>query len=158
MGTESLRPSASERINSPSVTSSPMASGSFGAAKMLTPFLQVSSYVIAHNSVELTRLDQSNLTPCNRRTAVSAYPILHPPFSFFKQMNSLWRHGTLNALTKPRFAWMPHADRVSADRLAREIVEDLEAALEQFRKIAEDLEEKNAATPAPIVQRPAPSL
>jgi hypothetical protein len=34
--------------------------------------------------------------------------------------------------------------------IAREIVDDLEAALEQFREIAEDLEEKNAATPAPI--------
>jgi hypothetical protein len=42
--------------------------------------------------------------------------------------------------------------------IAREIVDDLEAALEQFREIAEDLEEKNAATPAPIVQRPAPRL
>jgi hypothetical protein len=34
--------------------------------------------------------------------------------------------------------------------IAREVVNNLEAALEQSREIAEDLEEKNAATPSPI--------
>jgi len=53
MGTESLRPSASETINSSSVTSSPTASGSFGLSKVLIPFLQVSSYVVTHNAVNL---------------------------------------------------------------------------------------------------------
>lgn len=41
---------------------------------------------------------------------------------------------------------------------AREIADDLEAALEQLHEIAEDLEEKSAATPAPIVRRPASRL
>jgi len=59
MGTESLRPSASETINSSSVTSSPTASGSFGFSKVLIPFLQVSSYVVTHNAVNLVQFVMS---------------------------------------------------------------------------------------------------
>ena len=38
------------------------------------------------------------------------------------------------------------ANLPAPDIIAREIVDDLEAALEQFREIAEDLEEKGAAS------------
>ncbi len=37
------------------------------------------------------------------------------------------------------------ANLPAPDIIAREIVDDLEAALEQFREIAEDLEEKTAS-------------